>query len=302
MRPKPFARLLELARRQHGVASRQQLLRLGYSPEAIKRQIAGGRLHPLWRGVYAVGRPEVGDHGRLMAATLACGPRSAISHGSAANLLGVSDRKPDRVEITVPANVIRRRPGIRVRRSSDFLPASVTRRSAIPVTTPLRTLVDLATVLERPQLERAVNQADQSRLLTVPRLRRELDQQAPTAAVLALREIVDPRTFARTRSDLERHFLDLALDAGLPMPETQVRVDGFEVDFFWRDLDLIVETDGLTYHRTPAAQARDRERDHAHLIAGRTCLRLTDRQVRHERERTRMKLVAAAERCGPARV
>ncbi len=298
-----WGKALKLAARQHGIATRQQLLGLGYPPEAIQFLLSADRLHPLWRGVYAVGRPEVGDLGRWMAATLACGPHSALSHLSAANLFGISDRQPDRIEITVPATVRRRRRGIQVHRSSTFLIAAVTtRRAGIPVTTPLRTLVDLATVLDRKPLERAINRADQSRLLTVPALRRGLEQLAARPGVLTLREIVDPATFARTRSDLERRLLDLALGVGLPMPETNVRVDGFEVDFYWRDLDLVVETDGLTYHRTPAAQARDRERDHAHLIAGRTCLRFTHHQVRHDRGRTRTKLLAAVERCRATRV
>ena len=97
-----------------------------------------------------------------------------------------------------------------------------------------------------------------------------------------LRETLDRRTFVLTDSDLERRFLALARKGRLPVPETGRRVNGFKVDFFWPALGLVVETDGLTYHRTPTQQARDRLRDQAHTASGLTPLRFTHAQVRYE--------------------
>ena len=98
----------------------------------------------------------------------------------------------------------------------------------------------------------------------------------------AARALIDRWTYRLTDSELERRFLRLVRRSGLPLPETGRRVNGFKVDFYWPDLGLVVETDGLRYHRTPAQQARDRIRDHAHLAAGLTPLRFTRAQVRFE--------------------
>jgi very-short-patch-repair endonuclease len=144
------------------------------------------------------------------------------------------------------------------------------------------TLVDQATRLPRWELEAAINEADQLGLSNPPKLRAALDGLPPRRGVPALRKILDRRTFRLTRSELERRFLPLARKAGLGTPETRQYVNGFEVDFYWPDLGLVVETDGLTYHRTPTQQAKDRRRDQAHTAAGLTPLRFTHEQVRYE--------------------
>lgn len=87
------------------------------------------------------------------------------------------------------------------------------------------------------------------------------------------------QVFRLTDSELERRFLRLVRRAKLPIPQTGSRLNGFKVDFFWPDLGLVVETDGLRYHRTPAQQARDGERDLAHTAAGLTTLRFTHSHV-----------------------
>jgi hypothetical protein len=102
--------------------------------------------------------------------------------------------------------------------------------------------------------------------------------------VAVLRTLLDRRTFVLTYSELERNFLPVVRRVGLPLPETGLMVNGFEVDLFWPDLGLVIETDGLRYHRTPAQQARDRLRDQAHTAAGLTPLRFTHAQIRFERE------------------
>jgi very-short-patch-repair endonuclease len=138
--------------------------------------------------------------------------------------------------------------------------------------------------LERDELEAAINEADKRDLI---------DPEALSAAVAAaprrpglgvLRETLDRRTFTRTDTWLERRFLPIARRVGLPPPLTQQWVNGFRVDFYWPDLGLVVETDGLRYHRTPAEQAQDRIRDQAHTAAGLTPLRFTRAQVRFDPE------------------
>ena len=152
----------------------------------------------------------------------------------------------------------------------------------IPVTTPACTLVDIAVRLDRPELEAAINEANRLDLIDPESLREYLDETPRRPGVAVVRETLDRRTFALTDSELERRFLALAARAGLPAPLTQQWLNGFRVDFYWPGLGLVVETDGLRYHRTPAQQARDRLRDQAHTAAGLTPLRFTHAQVRYE--------------------
>lgn len=286
-----------LARAQHGIVTREQLLALGYTRHAIAHRIAAGRLHPLWRGVYAVGRPEVSRRGRWLAAVLSCGPEAVLSHDSAAALWGIAERPGKAIHVSVPAHVIRQRPGIVVHRRRGAPAAARTRHDAIPVTDPVCTLVDLsATAREREPVERAVNQADKLDLVDPEALRAALPDYAGVPGAALLREILDRRTFTMTDSELERRFLPLARRAGLPRPLTRQRLNGFVVDFHWPELKLVVETDGLRYHRTPAAQARDRLRDQTHAAAGLTPLRFTRAQVRHEPEHVVAVLRAVAGR------
>jgi very-short-patch-repair endonuclease len=165
-------------------------------------------------------------------------------------------------------------------------PSDFTRHRGIPVTTPVLTLVDLAGMSYR-NLERAVNEADRLDLVDPEALRIALEAYRGRRGVRRLRELLDRRTFRLTDSELERLFLPLVAQAGLPVPITREHLSGFRIDFFWPDLRLVVETDGLRYHRTPAQQARDRRRDQDHLAAGYTPLRFTHAQVRYEPEHVR---------------
>jgi very-short-patch-repair endonuclease len=222
-----------------------------------------------------------------MAAVLSCGAEAALSHASAAALWEIRAAAPWTIEVCVPAGAFRRRADIVVHRRKALAADDFTRRQGIPVTTPACTLIDLATQLARDPLEAAINEADKRDLIDLERLRHTLDRIDPRPGVAALRETIDRRTFRLTDSRLERRLLPIARLAGLPPPQTQQWVNGFRVDFYWPKLGLVVETDGLRYHRTPAAQARDRARDHAHAAAGLTPLRFTHAQVRFEADRVR---------------
>jgi very-short-patch-repair endonuclease len=173
---------------------------------------------------------------------------------------------------------------------------TVTRLYGIAVTSLVCTFIDLAARLDGEGMEAAISEADIRGRIDPERLRRALDKEAPRAGLSELLRILDRRTFRVTRSKLERLFVAICRRAGLPAPLTRVRVNGYEVDFYWPELGLVVETDGLTYHRTPAQQARDRERDQAHTATGLTPLRFTHFQIVHESQRVESVLTAVIER------
>jgi very-short-patch-repair endonuclease len=297
-----------LAREQHWVVTRPQLLELGLGSKAIRHRLRIGRLHPLMRGVYAVGRPEIDSHGRWMAAVLACGPLALLSHHSAAALMGIRKETPGPVDVVVPDHVARRRPGIRVHRRAGLGRSSGwTERwpaagfaKRIPVTGPVLTLIDLAMCLPAAELEAAVNEASQRDLVDPETLREALDSVLPRPGVARLRRLLDRDTFVLTESRLEQLLLPLARAAGLPLPQTQVRLSSYRVDFYWPELGLVVEADSLRYHRTPAKQAEDHRRDQAHIVAGRMPVRFTHWQVRYEPEHVREVLAIAARQRGEA--
>jgi very-short-patch-repair endonuclease len=285
----------ELAGRQHGLVSRRQLLELGFASHAIKHRIANGRLHPVLRGVYAVGRPQISRYGRWMAAVLRCGPRAVLSHQSAGALWEIVAERSGRIELSVPAATTRRVPGLVVHRR--ILSAEdVTTHRGIPLTTPLCTLIDIARRLSPGNLEAAINEADKRDLTDPEQLRSALGPLPGRPGVRALRQTLDRRTFTLTDSELERGFLPIARAAGLPLPQTGPKVNGFKVDFYWPEIGLVVETDGLRYHRTPAQQARDRLRDQAHLAGGLIPIRFTHAQVRFEPGHVVSTLAAIARR------
>jgi very-short-patch-repair endonuclease len=169
-------------------------------------------------------------------------------------------------------------------------------RSGIPVTSPISTLIDLAPHLGTEELEAAVNEADKRGLTDHEELRSALDHMSRRPGIKPLRELLDRRTFTLTDSQLERRFLKLVREAGLPFPETGRYVGGFKVDFYWPALGLVVETDGLRYHRTPAQQARDRIRDQTHTASGFTPLRFTHAQVSFDADQVRATLAAVMRR------
>jgi very-short-patch-repair endonuclease len=276
-------RLWQLAERQHGVVARRQLLALGLHPQAIKRRVENGRLHRLWPGVFAVGRPHVTRHGLWMAATLTCGEEAVLADESAATLSDMDGCERSYViQVIVPPGVRRRRQGISVR-TARLNPAHVGTIEGIPVTSPARTVLDLARTRSRYDLETAINQADKHDLIDPEGLREALSEFAGLPGASKLRRTLDQRTFVLTEAGVERHFLPVARGIGLSKPLTQQWLNGYRVDFFWPGLGLVVETDGLRYHRTAAQQARDLVRTQAHFAAGLWPLRFTHGQVRFEK-------------------
>jgi very-short-patch-repair endonuclease len=270
-----------MVRRQHGVMTRTDLLGLGYTRPEIEQRLHNGRLHRISQGIYAVGRRELTPHGRWMAAVLVCGDEAMLSHRSAAELWGIGWEDRGRIDVTVRRKCEIRRKGLKVRSRPSLDARSFVHRHGIPVTSPIQTLIDLATELKPLRLERAVNEADKLDLVDPETLRRTLDGHRGEPGVKKLATLLDRHTFRLSDSDLEVLFRPIAMAAGLPVPLTKQWVLDYEVDFHFPDLDLIVETDGLRYHRTPSQQARMAKRDQTHVAAGLHVLRFTHWQIAH---------------------
>jgi very-short-patch-repair endonuclease len=273
-----------LARRQHGVLTRKDLITMGFSPSAIRHRLATGRLYRVRDGVYAVGRRELTREGAWMAAILACGGDALLSHGSAAAVWGIGPEWR-LIEVSVRRRSWPKPDGVKVRGRPSLPDHDVATHRGIPVTTPARTILDqAATPISDASLERLVNEVDASRGidLDAPSLRHYCGLRPGEPGVKRLRALLEPETFRLSDSELERLFRPAALAAGLPQPLTKAWVNGYEVDFYWPDLGLVVEADSLRYHRNAIKQTRDIRRDQVHTAAGLTTLRFTHWQVAHE--------------------
>jgi very-short-patch-repair endonuclease len=228
--------------------------------------VTRGLLHREHAGVYAVLDPTPAPLTRETAALLACGPRAVLSHSSAAALWGLSPRRQGPVEIAVVgAETGRRRPRIKLHRTAHLLARDVRIHQGLPVTSPARTLLDYAAQATPRDAERAVDEAlVVLEIVRIKELQDVLERAANHRGAPALKELLDRRGPALiTHSEAERRFLQLVREAGLPLPETQVPIAGYKVDFFWRDLGVAFEIDGYRFHTSRAAFDRDRHKDAA---------------------------------------
>jgi hypothetical protein len=283
--PSPGDRkIAELAEGQHGVVARRQLVALGFGRGAIDHRVAGGRLHPLHRGVYAVGHPRLTARGLWMAAVLACGPGALLSHRSAAALWGLQSSAASRIDVTTPGRRGRGRPGIVLHRVGRLHDEDRLSRDGIPVTTVARTLLDLAESVSPDQLGRAFEEAERLRFLDLQALHSVRDRSPGRQGLRALSILLaDGREPLEVRSGLERRFVELCREANLPLPALNTAVAGHEVDALWPRQRLIVELDGYAFHRTRAAFERDPARDLDLQLAGYRVLRITSRRLDRER-------------------
>jgi len=222
------------------------------------------------------------------------GDGAVLSHRSAAALWGIGTELRGRIDLSVRRAQGVSRSGLLVRRRRSLAISEIALYDDLPVTRPVQTLIDLATELGPTAIERAVNDADKRDLIDPESLRTALDRHGGEPGVRPLRRILDRLTFLLSDSDLEIYFRPIAASAGLSTALAKQRVNGFEVDFFWPDLGLVVETDGLRYHRTPSAQKRDALRDRTHTLAGMTPLRFTHYEIRYEPGKVRSDLTRAA--------
>jgi very-short-patch-repair endonuclease len=281
-----------LAGQQHGVVARDQLRDLGLRDGAIDDRIASGYLQPIFRGTFAVGHRAVTRQGRMIAAVFACEMGAVLSHGSAAELLGLWDKRLPVVHIIPPDWSGRKITGIRWHRVRLPLPDEIELRKGITCTTVSRTIVDMAGQTSWGQLRSLVEQAAILRKLDADEidlvLSRGRRRGAPRLRTIlsGWRNTAEPSP--RIRSKLEARLLPRLIEEGLPAPRTNVRlrVEGhyLEVDLLWDEQRLVIETDGEETHGTSAAFQRDRWRDQLLVAAGYRTARITWRQVTDEPE------------------
>jgi very-short-patch-repair endonuclease len=281
--------LAALARRQQGYVTRRQLLALGVPAGTIDDWLASGRLIRVHAGVYAVGHLPQRPEARALAAVLACGPDALLSHGSAASLWGLATRWVVPFEVTAPT--ARQRPGIRTHRSRTLTARDRRRWLGVPVTSPARTVLAVAPQLSERRLTRMINDGRHAGLIKMASLIETLDRCPTHPGARRVRAIVVPGR-GPTRSDFEDLFVSLARDHGLPMPEINATVNGYEVDALFRAHRLIVELDGWEFHSDRGAFEEDRDRDMTQAEAGFQTVRLTWERARRQPAREAKRLLA----------
>lgn len=277
-----------IAAKQFGVITKAQLAACGLSHNRIGQRVKAGQLQRLWRGVYAFGHQELTREGRLIAAVLACGPNAVASHLAAAVEWELLAFGGSAIDVTVPGRGTRaERPGVRVHSVRRIHPDDITELRGIPITTPAKTLIDLNAVVSGRLLERAFEQAQIRRLLRPGALEAALER-ANGRKTRVLRALIarERRASTITRSELEERFLALVRRAGLPEPEMNVRLAGYEVDFLWRSRRRVIEVDGHAYHSTRQATSRDRRKDDDLEAAGYRVTRFTADQILHDPDDT----------------
>lgn len=275
--------LAELAERQHGVVSIRQLTGpLGYSKAAVHRAVAVGRLHRLYRGVFAVGHVNLSLQAKCLAAVLACAPHALLSHVSAAWLWGLTNTSPLPASVCAPSHRTPRSP-IRLHEARSLAAEDRELRDGIPVTSLPRTLLDLAATVRFEWLEKMVERSEDLELFDLRDVEKLLDRTVGHHGHGRLRKAIalyKPSSF--TRSTLEKRFLELCLQAGLPQPRTNFVVHGFEIDCYWPEFRFAVELDVFETHGTRAAFERDRKRQEDLLLYGIAMTRVTGPRLERE--------------------
>lgn len=293
----PDARVALLAAEQDGVVSLAQLRACGLSSDAITTRVRSGRLHRLYRGVYAVGHPAVSERGRLRAALLACGASAVLSHFSAAAFWGLVEQSGRLPQVTVTDGSGRAIPGVRVHRRRALPAADVWTRSAMRVTSPARTLLDIAADLTPQELRRTVRRAQVEGHANVRQILDVLSRGGSARGTPALRAAIAGGP-APTRSELEDIVLALIDRATGERPEmnAKIRLAGrraIEVDFLWRSRRLVIEADGGAWHDDPLTRELDAAKQAALEAVGYRVLRITWNQAIREPQETIARICAA---------
>lgn len=275
--------LAELAERQHGVVSIRQLTGpLGYSKAAVHRAVTAGRLHQLYRGVFAVGHGKLSLQAQCLAAVLACAPNALLSHVSAAWLWDLTKTSPLPASVTAPSYRTPRSL-LRLHEARSLAAEDRALRDGIPVTALPRTLLDLAATVHFEWLEKMIERSEDLELFDLRAVEGLLDRTVGHQGHGRLRRAIalyKPSSF--TRSSLEKRFLELCLQAGLPQPRTNFVAYGFELDCFWPEHRFAVELDVFETHGTRAAFERDRKRQEDLLLAGIAMTRVTGPRLERE--------------------
>ncbi len=274
------------------MVTRGQLEAAGLTASAIQRRMRTGWLRPLHRGVYRIG-PIASPLFREMAAVLAVGDESVLSHVSAAlvqipeppaRLAAVRSGAVD--VIAIGANR-RQRPGVRVHRFANLPPDERGIHEGVPITIPARTLLDAAGMVGSREIEALVARAEREGLVSREDLIRLMQRHPRRPGTAALRALLMPGTeLAMTRSNAEEVFLTLIREARLDGFETNVPFGRYELDFLWRKERIAVEIDGRRYHSSRPRSEGDRRKDAWLLGQGITVLRLSWDQITRDRTAT----------------
>ena len=246
------------------------------------------------RGVYAVGHRDLSTEGRWLAAVLACGPSAVLSHRAALALWALRPKPSAPYDVTIlAAGGLRRKPGIRLHCSRVLPPRDVTTVNAIPVTSVARTFLDYARTANAQQIRTAIEAAERLELFD-GRAMHDLLDRSPGRATTKIRAVLADMTdmVPWSRSELERRFLELIREAGLPEPQVNMKVLGEDADFYWPTQRLIVETDSWGFHRSRAQFEEDRRRDTQRALQGLQSIRLTQRRMHTDRARVQAELRA----------
>jgi very-short-patch-repair endonuclease len=263
-------------------------LALGFSRRAITGRLQRGQLHEVYLGVYVVGVRRISRKGRWMAAVLAAGEGGLLSHRSAARLWGLMPAAAERIDVTCPPGRVVRRKGIVAHES---LIADDEREvvDAIPVTSPFRTIFDLAAVVGKREVERAWHEAEARRLTDRVSLPMLLERYPGRRGTRVLRELLGSgKPVGITRNEFEEAFLALVDAHGLPRPrmnaDLALRGRFIEVDALWERERLAVELDSRGVHETKKRFESDRWRDRVLVAEGWKTMRVTWWQLRDEAE------------------
>jgi very-short-patch-repair endonuclease len=232
--------------------------------------------------VYAWGHDRLRPEGTLLAAVFASGQRAVLSHRTAAAHWGILPTARAAVDVTVQGRGSRtRRRGIDVHLVRRLDPRDVTVHNGLPVTSVARTLVDLAATRPARHVERALEQAYVQRLLAPGALEDALGRARGRRTAVLRALIKDKQRSTVTRSQLEEAFLAIVRGIGLPDPEVNEPLHGYEPDFLWREKRLVIETDGYGTHSTRRAFEHDRRRDVELALHGYSVHRFSHDQVVH---------------------
>jgi very-short-patch-repair endonuclease len=264
---------------QKGYVVREQLLDAGLGRGAIEQRLRAARLFVKYRGVYLVGREFIETFGEEMAAVLYFRGHAVLSHRSAAAVWGLLEPRSG-VTLTTVTKARRQRPGIKLYRTKHFDRRDLRRREGLPVTSPPRTIIDLAA---DPDLEEAAAVAFQRGLATPREIEAAMGRAPRSRGAPRLRALLRTgEVSGLTRSWTERQMRALLKQAELPQPRTNVPLLGYIADFLWTELKLIVEVDGFDFHSSRSAFEHDRRRDQKLAAAGYMVIRVTRRQLRYE--------------------
>jgi hypothetical protein len=286
-----------LAARQYGVVTAAQLAGLGIRRGAVRRRVAAGRLHPLQRGVFAVGHRAVGVNGRRLAAVLAAGPGALLSHRSAADAWGLRRFAGRRIDVLVLNGRHPALAGARLHQTRTVHAEDIAQLGGIPITSVSRTIVDFAAGATAHDVERVVHEAEVLRLLDVAAVERTLDRARGKRGTQHVRAAIASPSPGPSRRELEYRFLALCRRHGIETPALNAclstKLGSLEVDAYWPRHRLVVELDGAATHLTRRAFEEDRRRDAALIVQGYVPMRFTWARITGEASEVAAELLAA---------